>query len=57
MQVLFKFYYYKRCNLGYFETKEEAIQTRQNAEETYFKDYRVQNINISNSSNITINNS
>ena len=45
-------------HLGYFETKEEAIEARNNAEETYFKEFRAQNIyNISNSSNITINNS
>ena len=45
-------------HLGYFETKEEAIEARSNAEETYFKEFRAQNIyNISNSSNITINNS
>ena len=45
-------------HLGYFETKEEAIEARSKAEETYFKEFRAQNIyNISNSSNITINNS
>ena len=45
-------------HLGYFETKEEAIEARSNAEETYFKEFRAQNIyNISNSSNITINHS
>ena len=45
-------------NLGYFESKEEAIEARNKAEETYFKEFRAQNIyNISNSSNITINNS
>ena len=45
-------------HLDYFETKEEAIEARSKAEETYFKEFRAQNIyNISNSSNITINNS
>ena len=45
-------------HLGYFETKEEAIEARIKAEEKYFKEFRAQNIyNISNSSNITINNS
>jgi hypothetical protein len=45
-------------HLGYFETKEEAIEARSKAEEKYFKEFRAQNIyNISNSSNITINNS
>ncbi len=47
----------KSKHLGFFESKEEAIQARQNAEETYYKEFRPQNINISNSSNITINNS
>jgi hypothetical protein len=46
-----------RKHLGYFESKEEAVQARQKGEETYFKECRAQNIyNISNSSNITINN-
>jgi hypothetical protein len=45
-------------HLGYFETKEEAIEARSKAEEKYFKEFRAQNIyNIYNSSNITINNS
>jgi D-Tyr-tRNAtyr deacylase len=48
----------KSKHLGSFKTKEEAILARQKAEETYFKEFRAQNIyNISNSSNITINNS
>ena len=48
----------KNIHLGYFETKEEAIEARSKAEETYFKEFRAQHIyNISNSSNITINNS
>jgi hypothetical protein len=43
---------------GVEEAKEEAIEARSKAEETYFKEFRAQNIyNISNSSNITINNS
>ena len=47
-----------QINLGYFESKEEAIEARNKAEEKYFKEFRAQNIyNISNSSNITINNS
>ena len=47
----------KLIHLGYFETKEGAIEARSKAEETYFKEFRAQNIyNISNSSNITINN-
>lgn len=49
----------KKINLGSFETKEEAIEARIKAEETYFKEFRAQNIyNISNSTvNININNS
>ena len=45
--------------LGYFETKEGAMEARSKAEETYFKEFRAQNIyNISNSTvNININNS
>ena len=48
-----------KIHLGSFETKEEAIEARSKAEETYFKAFRAQNIyNISNSTvNITINNS
>ena len=47
-----------RKNLGSFDSKEEAIEARNKAEEKYFKEFRAQNIyNISNSSNITINNS
>jgi hypothetical protein len=49
----------KNIHLGYFESKEEAIEARNNAEETYFKEFRPQNVyNISNSTvNININNS
>ena len=49
----------KKIHLGYFESKEEAIEARSKAEETYFKEFRAQNIyNISNSTvNININNS
>ena len=49
----------RQINLGFFETKEEAIEARSQAEETYFKEFRAQNIyNISNSTvNININNS
>ncbi len=48
----------KNIHLGSFETKEEAIEARNKAEEKYFKEFRTQNIyNISNSINITINNS
>ena len=48
----------KLIHLGYFETKEGAIEARSKAEEKYFKEFRAQNIyNIYNSSNITINNS
>ena len=49
----------KTIHLGYFETKEEAIEARSKAEEKYFKEFRAQNIyNISNSTvNININNS
>ena len=48
-----------KIHLGSFETKEEAIEARNKAEEKYFKEFRAQNIyNISNSTvNITINNS
>ncbi len=45
-----------RKHLGIFESKEEAIQARHKAEKELFKEYRVQNININNSTNITINN-
>ena len=49
----------RKIFLGYFESKEEAIEARSKAEEKYFKEFRAQNIyNISNSTvNININNS
>ena len=49
----------RQINLGFFETKEEAIEARSRAEEKYFKEFRPQNVyNISNSTvNININNS
>lgn len=39
---------YKNINLGFFDTKEEAIAARKAAEEKYFGEYSAGDVNLSN---------